>query len=61
MTISTTDKTTENVPVQQRARDRGGLYVMKPEFLPAIQYLDNQITEEFANADKHGRRIIKVS
>jgi hypothetical protein len=55
------NKTEKNVPVQQRARDWGGLYVIKSDFLPTIRCLDGQITEEFANAKKHGRKLIQVS
>ena len=58
--MTVTDKENANIPVQQRARDKGGLYIIKPEFLPTLQNLDKEITDEFVAAEKHGRNIIKV-
>lgn len=47
------------LPVQQRARDRGGLYALKPNFLPALKHLDATVHQQLRqNAD---RQIVKVS
>ena len=56
-----TSATKKDIPVQQRIRDKGGLYVIRPDYLPALKEMDNDIAMEFHNADKHGRNIIRVS
>lgn len=54
----TIDKSQAILPVQQRSRDKGGLYAIKESFLPAIGCLDMQITENFKK--NHGKEIIQV-
>ena len=49
----------QNIPVQQRAMDRGGMYRIKEEFLPCLRDLDQKIREEFKKG--HGHDLVKVS
>ena len=52
------DKKKVKLPIQQRSRDRGGLYCLMPEFLPVVRALDDVILGEFP---KHGRNLVKAS
>lgn len=49
----------EFITAEQRARDRGGLYVISIDFLPALRSLDKAIREELCSG-KHGKQIAKV-
>ena len=40
------------IPVLFASRDKGGLYVIKPEYLPALRLLDRCLREEFANTSE---------
>ncbi len=57
--MTVVSKQAQFLTVEQRARDRGGLYVMSPDFLPALKPLDKAIREELFSA-KHGKEIVKV-
>ena len=48
------------IPVLFASRDKGGLYVIKPEYLPVLRLLDRCIREEFAKVSQHQRNVVKV-
>ena len=54
------EKTKVFIPVEQRCRDNGGLYIMKDEFIQSLTKLDKAVREEFVNLGQHGYNIIKV-
>ena len=55
------DKKKHVIPKIIASQDKGGLYVIKRDFLPALRYLDLCLREEFAKVSHHQKDIIKVS
>ena len=48
------------IPVLFASRDKRGLYVIQPEYLPALRLLDRCPREEFAKVSQHQRNVVKV-
>lgn len=48
------------IPVEQRCRDNGGLYIIKDRYMDTIRSLDKAICQEFHHIKAHGQNIIKV-
>lgn len=59
MTVRPGDKKMTYIPVAQKCRDRGGLYLIKNEFLPIVRQTDGMIRKEFTH--QHAKTSIKVS
>lgn len=54
------EKAKAKLPVELTARDRGGLYVISLDFLPALRKMDGMLMEEFQMASHQQQDFAKV-
>ena len=58
--LTAVNKKSLSVTPVYNPRDRGGLYVIATDFLPALRSLDIAIREDLGS-QKHGKKIVKVN